>query len=177
MLGGVFSFVVFSSFMMSGESSRWVDPLGGLEGQHAGLSASELLAAKRAFAVYAGNETSVPTSKLVLLLRALGCTPSFLNMRELHAKLAGGKTMTFQQFLDVYVPEKSRAKDTLDEVVSMLKSFDHKNDGTLDSNELVSALTTLGETMSESECSRLLVLADAKGRINIVVLAQFLLAI
>jgi Ca2+-binding EF-hand superfamily protein len=74
------------------------------------------------------------------------------------------------------VAERGKPKDTLDELVAMLKSFDHKNDGTLDSNELVSALTTLGETMTEAECARLLVLADAKGRINVVVLAQYLLS-
>jgi Ca2+-binding EF-hand superfamily protein len=157
--------------------SRWVDPLAKWEGSHAGLSADEVLQAKKVFAVYTGeNSTTVPISSLVLLLRAMGLAPSFLNMRELNPKLPPGPSLSFQQFLDVFAGEKTRAKETLDEVVGMLKSFDHKNDGTLDSNELVSALTTLGETMTEQECSRLLVIADNKGRINIVVLAQFLLS-
>lgn len=162
---------------MENNQNRWVSPLARWQGKHDALSEAELVHAKKVFAVYAVNEDTVPSSKLVLLLRALGLTPSFLDMRELNPKLPTTGSLTFQQFLDLYVAEKGRAKkDTLDEVVAMLKSFDHKSDGTLDSNELVSALTTLGETMTEAECARLLVLADQKGRINIVVLAQYLLA-
>jgi hypothetical protein len=40
---------------------------------------------------------------------------------------------------------------------------------------MVSALTTLGDTMTEAQCQTLTVLADEKGRINIVVLAKHLL--
>ncbi len=51
-----------------------------------------------------------------------------------------------------------------------------QGDGTLDSSEMMSALTTLGDVLSEAQCSDLLALADGKGRINIVVLSKYLLA-
>ena len=103
----------------------------------------------------------------------MGCTPSFLEMRELHKRLTQD-TYGFQDFLELYAAEK-KEWDTMDELMAQLASFDHKNDGTLDSNEMVSALTTLGDTMTEQECQKLLELADDRGKIQIVVLAKYLL--
>jgi hypothetical protein len=63
-------------------ASRWVDPLARWEGRSDVLNEGELRRAREAFAVYAGEDLVVPSSKLVLLFRALGLTPSFLDMRE-----------------------------------------------------------------------------------------------
>jgi Ca2+-binding EF-hand superfamily protein len=146
-----------------------VDPLDQFKGNNAGLSADELKKAKEVFLIY----EPVQMSSLVTLLRAMGLTPSFLDMRELHKKTSGTE-LSFQQFLDIYAAEK-KEWDSMDEVITQLASFDHNNDGTIDSNEMVSALTTLGDTMTEAQCQKLTVLADEKGRINIVVLAKHLL--
>jgi Ca2+-binding EF-hand superfamily protein len=126
--------------------------------------------------VYGADESgTVASQQLVALLRAMGQTPSFLDMRELQKKLPAAPRLSFQQFLDLYAAER-RAWDSMEEVMAQLGSFDHKGDGTLDSSEMVSALTTLGDTLSEAQCADLLALADGKGRINIVVLAKCLLA-
>lgn len=116
----------------------------------------------------------VASQQLVALLRAMGQTPSFLDMRELQQRLPATR-LSFQQFLDVYAAER-KAWDSMEEVLGQLASFDHKGDGTLDSHEMLSALTTLGDVLSEAQCSDLTTLADGKGRINIVVLSKFLLA-
>lgn len=128
------------------------------------------------FALYGTTEDGkMGSQQLVALLRAMGMTPSFLDMRELHKKLAPGASLSFHQFLDLYAAEK-KPWDTMDEVMGQLASFDHKGDGTLDSNEMLSAVTTLGDVLSEAQCSALTGLADGKGRVNIVVLAKYLLA-
>lgn len=155
--------------------NRWVDPLERWQGRNAALSDDDVLRAKKVFAVYAGSEAGVPVNALVTLLRAMGLTPSFLDMRDVHKKLGTTPSLTFQQFLDVYAAER-KVWDTMDDVMNLLKSFDHNGDGTIDSNEMVSALTTLGDTLTEAQCAKLTALADGRGRISTAVLAKYLLA-
>merc|ERR1711916_155941 len=130
------------------EQKRWVDPLDALTGTHADLNEQEITKAKQVYLVY----SPVERSHLVWLLRAMDLTPSFL---------------------DIHAAEK-KEWDTMDDVVAQLSSFDHLGDGTIDSNEMVSALTTLGDTMTEAQCQKLVALGDARGRISIVVLAKWL---
>jgi len=157
-------------------ADRWVDPLARFQGNNAALTEAEILQAKKVFAVYGPDESgTVEAHQLVALLRAMGQTPSFLDMRELQKRLPAAPRLSFQQFLDVYATER-KAWDSMEEVMAQLASFDHKGDGTLDSSEMVSALTTLGDVLTEAQCADLLALADQKGRINIVVLSKYLLA-
>lgn len=75
------------------------------------------------------------------MLRAMGLTPSYLDLRPLTSQAK--ETVSFQEFLDTYVMY-TKAPDTHEALVAQLKSFDHQGDGTLDSDELMSALTTIG---------------------------------
>ena len=157
---------------MEASASRWEDPLSQFEGANAELSAEEDKRARQVFLV-SKSEGCVDRSALVGLLRAMGLTPSFLEMRELH-KTVMEEQLSFARFTDIYVAEK-KAWDSHDEVVAQLASFDHNNDGTIDSNEMVSALTSIGDQMTTAECEQLTHLSDDKGRIRIVVLAKWLL--
>lgn len=69
-------------------------------------------------------------------------------------------------------------RDSLDALTTQLKSFDHEGDGTLDSDELTSALTTIGDTMTEDQVKLLIgnVGANNRGKVSIAVLATYLLA-
>ncbi len=124
-------------------AGRWVDPLARFQGANAVLSEAEILQAKKVraggvlfsvaslfpsqmFAVYgADDKGSVASQQLMALLRAMGQTPSFLDMRELHKRLPAEPRLSFQQFLDVYATER-KAWDSMEEVMAQLASFDHK---------------------------------------------------
>lgn len=152
----------------------WVDPLARYEGHVEGLTVEEERKAREVFSVYGPQ---VERSQVAALLRAMGLTPSFLDMRELNKDLhrSSDSSLSFQSFLELYAAQK-KPWDSMDEVMLQLSSFDHNGDGTIDSNEMVSALTTLGDTMTDAQCQRLVALADDRGRISIAVLAKWLLS-
>lgn len=87
------------------------------------------------------------------------------------------KHWSFQEFLNTYALY-IKERDTVEALTAQLKSFDHNNDGTIDSDELTSALTTIGDVMTEEQVKRLVdgVGTTGRGRISIAALAKFLLA-
>lgn len=133
------------------------------------------------------------------LLRSMGLTPSFLELRplvggpdakalwpfqarsltlsQMHMHTSVDDSACAQDFVDTFALYL-KERDTLDALTTQLKSFDHEGDGMLDSDELTSALTTIGDTMTEDQVRLLIgnVGTSSRGKISIAVLAKYLLA-
>lgn len=158
-------------------AGRWVEPLDKYEGSLDGLSSDEVLRAKKAFlSLEEGPNGAAPSmSDVPQLLRMLGQAPSFHELREWGRQGELNGQLSLQRFLQIYAAHR-RQLDALDDVVVALKSFDHNGDGTMDPNELTSAVTTLGDTLTEEEAAKLTALCDHKGRLSLAVLAKYLVS-
>lgn len=113
--------------------------------------------------------------EIAKMLRAMGLTPSFLELRPV--TVGSKECFSFQEFLDLYVQYSQNPKDTMDSLTALLKAYDHQGDGTVDPDELQSALTSIGDTLTEEEVKGLLEAVGLQGgRLSIDALSKYLLA-
>lgn len=127
---------------------------------------------KEAFALFdAKSAGSVPISEIGTICRSLGHNPSRTDMKQIESELKSeGKTeVDFGDFLGVLAKHfKDVEEDPATDLKQAFKVFDKRGDGTINVNELIHILSTLGEQLTEEEIERMLAEGniEANGDIN-----------
>lgn len=98
------------------------------------------------------------------LLRALGMTPTFVQVREIVREFDKDKSgsLSFDEFLNLYAKYKA-PPSTSKELLEAFKVFDTNGDGSISAKELSEALTTLGDPLPEVQVKELIKTLDKNG--------------
>merc|ERR1711959_389128 len=91
------------------------------------------------------------------LLRALGMTPTHLQVRDIVREFDKDKngTIEFNEFLDFYAAHKAPAASSK-ELLEAFAVFDKQGTGSINVSDLTEALTTLGDPMPEVQVKELI---------------------
>ena len=109
------------------------------------------------------NKGSIPSKKLVFILRNLG---AYVPPEDLEEFIDNKKEIKFDKFLNFFA-EYYLKKIDKNEIIRGLSFLDKKNSGFINSNDLKHALTVLGEKLTEEEGYDLLKnYTDKNGMIN-----------
>merc|ERR1711991_275910 len=145
---------------------------------HPGLNDEEFAAAKEAFMIYDkdGSDT-LDVRETGQLLRALGMTPTHIQVREIVREFDADKsgTLSFDEFLNLYAKYKAPPSSSK-ELLEAFKVFDINGDGSISASELSEALTTLGDPLPEVQVKELIKTLDknGNGKIEIAEFVAFL---
>ncbi|XP_063689382.1 calmodulin-like isoform X3 [Bolinopsis microptera] len=136
------------------------------------FSKAQLDEFKEAFALFDGKSSgSVPVEEIGTIVRSLGHNPSKTDVQSIQEELRkeGKSEVEFGDFLGVLAKYfKDLEVDPATELKQAFKVFDKKGDGTINVNELIHILSTLGEQLTEDEIERMLAEGniESNGEIN-----------
>ena len=135
---------------------------------------------KDLFDFYDKNRDGVLSqAEIASVLRALGANPSEAEVRELVRKYdtSGRESLNFQDFTMIY-REATASPISQRELATYFKFFDKDGSGRIDRDEFKSAMTSLGERLSEDEINTILEDADlnGNGELELEEFARMLLA-
>jgi len=112
-----------------------------------------------------------------VLLRALGMTPTHLEVREIVREFDKNKsgTIEFGEFLELYAKYKAPPSSSA-QLLEAFKVFDKKNTGKINTKDLTEALTTLGDPLPEGQVKELFATLDPgnSGSVDIAEFVAFL---
>ncbi len=121
--------------------------------------------AAEAFMLYdTSGDEKLELKEVGQLLRALGMTPTHLQVRDIvreHDKDKNG-VLDFGEFLELYAKHKQPAA-AAKELLEAFKVFDKKGTGTIAAADLSEALTTLGDPLPQVQVKELVAALDTKG--------------
>mmetsp|Transcript_60896 Transcript_60896/g.122057 ORF Transcript_60896/g.122057 Transcript_60896/m.122057 type:complete len:154 (-) Transcript_60896:241-702(-) len=107
-----------------------------------------------------GNGT-ISTKDLQTLMRALGQTPSDTEYADMIAMVDadGNGTIDFYEFLNL-MSKKMKGSDLEEELTVAFRVFDRDGNGYINSHELRSVMTNIGEKFTDDEVEELVRSAD-----------------
>merc|ERR1739848_241997 len=151
-------------------------PLANMIKSHPKLDDNEQ-AAKEAFMLYdTSGDEKLDVKEIGQLLRALGMTPTHLQVRDIVREFDKDKngTIEFNEFLDLYAAHKAPAASSK-ELLEAFAVFDKQGTGSINVSDLTEALTTLGDPMPEVQVKELIAtLNPTDGKISIEEFVAFL---
>merc|ERR1712166_456486 len=130
------------------------------------FSDEELARYKKNFTLFDKQATgAIPADELATVLRACGQNPTEAEIAILVEKVDINKNglIEFEEFCELMSKTNKDPNEMEDLILKAFQTFDQDNSGTIDKDELLSTLTTMGDKVDEKMVMSMIEEADVDG--------------
>eukprot|EP00999_Lentomonas_sp_LEN2_P000875 NODE_1875_length_707_cov_155.775862_g1825_i0.p1 GENE.NODE_1875_length_707_cov_155.775862_g1825_i0~~NODE_1875_length_707_cov_155.775862_g1825_i0.p1 ORF type:complete len:156 (+),score=37.38 NODE_1875_length_707_cov_155.775862_g1825_i0:178-645(+) len=122
---------------------------------------------REVFGFFEKANNQMPLTDLGTAMRALNLNPSNKQLEEYSGELNNGSGMLdFGKFQEYMLVQLEQEKDSREMLVNALRVFDKEGDGYIQTAELKSVMTTMGEKYTAQEFDELVKNVDRGGKIK-----------
>lgn len=131
-------------------------------------SASQLAAytreATEAFGYYDVNEDGkIAVKEIDQVMKAVGQYPTMEDLKKLVKEHTNNKEVTLKGFLNMVRAHQSSNANWKEELQEAFNHFDEDKSGTIDTQEIVHAMTRIGQKLTQKQAKDFVAAADADG--------------